>query len=94
MNKRVAITLLAGVNLVLLALLLSPVLGLPSAYGQVGGRGGGWVCVTGKAAGQSYDVLYALDLASRKLHAFHPASAQGKKIVHADVRDLAADFGR
>ena len=94
MNKRTVITLLVGANAILLALLLSSVLRLPTTYGQVGRRGGGWVCVTAKAAGQSYDVLYALDTASRKLHAFHPESAQGKKVVHADVRDLTVDFGR
>lgn len=94
MSKRSTITLLAGVNVLLLALLLSSVVGLPTAYGQIGGRAGGFVCVTGKAAGQSYDVWYALDTASRKLHAFHPSTAQGSKIIHADVRDLAADFGR
>jgi len=94
MNKRIAITILVGANVVLLSLLLTSVIGLPPAYGQVGGRGGGWVSVSAKAAGQSYDVLFALDSASRKLHVFHPESAQGKKIVHADVRDLAVDFGR
>ena len=50
--------------------------------------------MTGKASGQSYDVLYALDTSARKLHAFHPANVQGRKVIHADVRDLAADFGR
>lgn len=94
MGKRTAITLLAGLNVVLLGLLLSSVMGLPRALGQVGGRGGGFVCVSAKAVGQSYDVLFALDLATRKLHAFRPESVQGRKIVHADVRDLAVDFGR
>jgi len=94
MTKRTAIALLAGANLLLLALLLGSIVALPRAFAQTGGRRNGFVCVTAKAAGRSYDVLYALDLSSRKLHAFHPASAQGKKVVHADVRDLAVDFGR
>lgn len=94
MNKRTAVTILAGVNLILLILLLSSVVRLPSAYGQVGGRAGGFVCVTAKAAGQSYDVLYALDSATHKLHAFYPMTAPTRKLVHADVRDLKADFGR
>lgn len=95
MTKRTAITVLLGLNLLLLVALLSSVLKLPTAFAQAGGRRGGFVCVSAKAAGQSYDVLYALDLSSRKLHAFHPASTRGKTtVIHADTRDLAVDFGR
>jgi len=93
-TKRGWIVLLAGINLILLFLLLASVVHLPRALAQGGGRSGGFVCVAAKPAGQSYDVLYALDVPNRKLHAFRPDSQQGRPIVHAGFRDLAADFGR
>ena len=92
-TKRGWIVVLTGVNLVLLMLLLASIVRLPQAFAQGGGRGGGFVCVTAKAPGQSYDILYALDPANRMLHAFHPG-VQGKPIAHAGFRDLAVDFAR
>ena len=93
MTKRSIIALLAGANVVLFVLLIATTYHQPAAYGQLGGRAGGFVCVAAKSTGQSYDVLYALDTSTRRLHAFHP-TARGDKIMHADFRDLTVDFGR
>ena len=50
--------------------------------------------MTAKPAGQSYDVLYMLDPAAHKLHAFYPGLPQTKQLSHAEPRDLKADFGK
>lgn len=94
-NKRVLIALLAGLNLFLLALLLSQVSPLPSAFGQAGrGGGGGYICATAKPSGRTFEVFYMIDLATRKLHAFYPASPQSKEFAHAEPRELDKDFGK
>lgn len=94
LTKRTTISLLVGCNLLLLALLLMQVASLPGAYGQVGGRTGDFISVTAKAAGQTYDVLYLLDVPSRKLHAFYPDSPQTRRLIEVPYRNLSADFGR
>jgi hypothetical protein len=94
-KKRSAIVLLVGLNLLLLVLLLIGSYSPAVAYAAGGaGRAGDYICVTAKAAGQSYDVVYVLDRPERKLHAFYPQSVQSRKYVHGAVRDLALDFGR
>jgi hypothetical protein len=94
MTKRGIIVFLAGVNFVLLVMLLAATYRPPAAFAQAGGRGGsGFVTVAAKAPGQGFDVLYALDTTTRRLHAFHP-TPQGDKVIHADFRDLAIDFER
>lgn len=90
LNKRSLIVLLTGLNLFLLAAMLFQTLGLPKAYAQPGG--GGMACVTAKAAGQSFDVVYVLE--GNNLHAFYPANFQTKKHAHAFTRDLTADFSK
>ena len=92
LTKRSVITLLLGLNLLLMAGLVIASTSLPVAYAQAGARPGDFVCVTAKAAGQSYDVLYLLDVRERKLHALYPASAARNPLVPALPRDLAADF--
>ena len=93
-SKRSAITALIVANVCLLAALLSVCFSLPIAYAQPGGRGGEYVCVTAKPASQSYDVLYVLDPAGQKLHAFYPGLPQSKLLSRAEPRDLKKDFGK
>ncbi len=93
-TRRSVIAILVGVNLVLLAALLMGSYSLPAALGQGAARAGDFVCVTAKAAGQSYDVLYLLDVRGRKLYGFYPAAAQPVRLTATAPRDLAADFGR
>ncbi len=95
MSQRAWIVLLTGVNLLLMGMLLSTVVQLPSAHAQSGRQRGSFVSVTAKAAGQQYDVLYVLDSApsENKLHAFYPSLRDGGKLRYAKFRDLAVDFG-
>ncbi len=92
--KRPAIVLLVALNALLVLILLSKGGWLPKALAQAPGRGGNYVTVTAKAQGQSYDVLYVLDVSDRKLHAFYPANVQTRELAYASFRDLKADFGR
>lgn len=94
LSKRLLIVLLGALNAVLLGALLLAGDSPRPAYGQVGGRSGEFVCVTAKVSGQTYDVLYMLDVSSRKLHAFFPAGARSPRLTAAPPRDLAKDFGR
>lgn len=89
-NRRSLIVFLAGLNLFLMMALLMQFVTLPRAYAQAGG--GGLACVTAKAAGQSFDVVYVLE--GNNLHAFYPSNFQTKKHAHAASRDLSADFTR
>ena len=91
--KRSLITSLIVANLCLLAALISVFFTLPITYAQGGGRGGDYLCVTAKPAGQSYDVLYVLEPTTQQLHAFYPGSPQSKQLSHAESRDLKKDFG-
>ena len=93
-TKRSVITALIFANLCLLAALLSVCFSLPIAYAQPGGRGGEYVCVTAKPASQSYDVLYILDSAAHRLHAFYPGLPQSKQLTRAEPRDLKKDFDK
>jgi hypothetical protein len=81
-------------NLFLLALLLSQVSPLPSAFGQAGRGGGGYLCATAKPSGRTFEVFYMIDLTTRKLHAFYPASPQTREFSHAGPRELDKDFGK
>ena len=93
-TKRSAIVALVGLNLLLLAGLLLTSHSPPNAYAQTARRAGGFACVTAKVAGQTYDVLYTLDLTARKLYAFYPTAGRRSQLVAAPPRDLLTDFGR
>jgi hypothetical protein len=96
-SKRSIIVLLAGANLLLLFGLLFATQSGPAAFAQVGaGRAGDFVAVTAKVASQTYEVLYLLDVPSRKLHAFYPqtSGAMRNQRVAAPPRDLLKDFER
>lgn len=92
LTKRAVIVGLVGVNLLLLTALLAGSYPPPAAYAQSGARAGDFVCVTAKAAGQSYDVLYVLDVPARKLYGFYPSGPGRGKLVASPPRDLATDF--
>ena len=93
-TKRSMIVMLVGLNLFLLAVLLFGSYSLPAAYAQVGARPGDFACVTAKVAGQTYDVLYVLDVPSRKLYAFYPTGGHTNQLAATQPRDLAKDFDR
>ncbi len=94
LTKRVIIAALAGLNFVLLATLLLGSYSLPQANAQprAGGRSGDFVAVTAQAPGQSYDVLWLLDMADRRLHAFYPQDLQSRRLGYGGFRDLQKDF--
>ena len=92
--KRSAIGVLVAVNLLLLVALLVGSSSLPPAYAQIAGRSGNFVCATAKAGGQSYDVLYLLDVTSRQLNGFYPVRANRNQLSATKPRDLTKDFQR
>lgn len=94
MTKRSIITWLAVVNAVLLAALVLASRPDSSAVAQGVGRSGGFASVTAKASGQSYDVVYVLDVPGRKLYGYYPVGGQGGKIKPTPPRDLMKDFGK
>jgi hypothetical protein len=88
------IALLLGLN-GLLGLAFLAALAKPApVLAQTAGRPGDFLCVTAKAAGQTYDVVYVLDVPARKLHALYPANAQTRQLLYAQSRDLDKDFRR
>ena len=91
-TKRSIIVLLAGLNLLLAVGLLAGVVALPKAHALAPGRAGDFISVSAKARGQAYDVVYVLDKAQEKLHAFYPASIQSKNFNYGQNRDLKKDF--
>ncbi len=94
-RKQAVIALLAALNVGLLAILLSLASPMPAAWAQPGrGGGGGFVCATAKPSGRTYEVLFMIDPAERKLHAFYPGSPQSRQLAHAEPRELDKDFGK
>ncbi len=93
-GKRSAIVTLVGLNLLLLAALILGSYSLPAVYAQGGARPGDFACVTAKAAGQTYEVLYVLDVPAHKLYAFHPTRGHTNQLAATAPRDLARDFNR
>lgn len=93
-GRRTLLALLIGLNAVLGASLLLEMTSLPMARAQVGSLRGDFACVTAKPLGQSYDVVYLLDVRERKLHALYPSRGRRLNYVQAPPRDVAADFGR
>jgi hypothetical protein len=92
--RRCILAVLVALNVALVLALVTPVRVLPAAHAQAAGaRGAGYLCVTAKPAGQTYDVLYVLDQGGQKLHAFYPANPQNRQLVRADTRDVKKDFG-
>ncbi len=92
--KHALVVLLAGLNLFLLALLVVASHSPPAAYAAKGARAGDFLCVTAKPGGQSYEIVYILDHAEQKLHAFYPTSVKAHDYAYGQFRDLEADFGK
>ena len=93
LTKRSIIAALFGVNLMLAGALILASQPTPLALAQRAARSGGFVSVTAKASGQSYDVLYVLDVPGRKLHGYYPAAGRGGRLKKTAARDLSKDFG-
>ena len=94
MTKRSWIVLLVGLNLLLLLVLLGTAFPSNTVFAQAGAsRGGAFLSVVAKPAGQSYDVLYLVDVPNRKLHAVYPPNQANRQLSTAPPRDLAVDFG-
>ncbi len=88
------VSLLVVLNVALAVTLAVSSFHLPVALGQIDLHRGEFICATAKASGFSYDVLYVIDLADHRLHAFYPGLPKTKKMVNAPSRDLFADFGK
>lgn len=93
-SKRSLLAALLGLNGLLAAIFAVASLTSRPAWAQVGGGPGDMLCVTGKAGGQTYDVVYLLDVPSRKLHAFYPSSPQNRQLAYGGFRDLEKDLPR
>lgn len=91
-GKRSLVVLLVGLNLMLLAALLISSYSLPAAYAQGRGRSGDFVAVTAQALGQSYDVLYVLDVPERQLYAFYPQNTTTKQLRWTPPVDMKKAF--
>jgi len=94
LTKRSLIVFLVGVNLLLFMVLVVGITSPPAAYAQTRGPAGSFLTATAAVEGQEYDVLYILDLATRRLHAFAPTNVQSKKPDYRGYRDLEKDFRR
>ncbi len=94
MSKQTLIALLIGLNVLLAGALVVSSYSLPAAHAQTGGAGGSYVAATAAIDGQQFEILYVLDLSTRRLHAFAPTNIQTKRLEHLDERDLEADFRR
>lgn len=90
-GKRGWIVLLAGINVLLMLALVFSTYSPAKAMAQPGGRAGSFIGVTSQAGGQSYEVLYLLDIQERKLHALIPPMGKGSP-EYAGFRDLKDDF--
>ena len=92
LSKRSAIVLLVGLNLLLLVAVLAQSIALPRAAAQPGAGNSDLVSVTAKSRGQTYDVLYVLDVPQQKLHAIYRTPLPRNRLVAAPPRDLTRDF--
>ncbi len=92
-GKQTVVALLVGLNVCLALALASLGTSMSQVQAQTAGKGGAYLCVTAKPAGQNYDVLYLLDQTAHKLHAFYPGLPQNKQLTRADARDVKKDFG-
>ena len=93
-SKRALIVLLIGINVLLFVALVVGSYSLPTAYAQVSPSGSRLVCVTAKAAGRSYDVLYTVDFPTHRMYAFYPSGGRTERLLATPPRDLPKDFGR
>jgi hypothetical protein len=97
MTRRLLIVLLAGLNLLLLALLVFTAYSPPSAFGQALPKAGDFIMVSAETEPHN-DVLYVVDSRARRMYAFRttyprmPGSPARFTLVAQ--RDLTMDFRR
>ena len=95
MTRRVLIVLLAGVNLLLLAGLVSTVYSPPAAFGQVQARGSDYLLVTTEVE-PANDVLYLIDSHNKRMYAFRTTYPRmpgtPARFALLAQRDLTGDF--
>lgn len=97
MNRRSLIVLLAGLNLLLLVVIVFSVTGPQQAFGQAAGRATDYVIVTGETETDN-DVIYLVDSRARRMYAFRTTYPRmpgtPARFGLLAQRDLAGDFGR
>ena len=96
MSKRTLVTVLVGINLLLLGGLILSAYRLPAAHAAEAAElveGPRYLMVTGRTQAQ-VDVLYILDPKLRRLHCFSLTQSRPYRLVLRDQRDLQLDFGR
>lgn len=89
--KKLAVIMLVCVNVLLLAMIL--VAALPQAQAQSIRGANNYLLMTGQIE-KDYDVIYVMDLASRRLVAWQFNRTDRKLIRFRGGRNLAKDFGR
>jgi hypothetical protein len=92
MKRPLAVILLVGVNLALLACLVHVAFPPPAAQAQAIGGAGNFLVVCGNIQ-SDYDAIYVIDLGKRVLHTF--TVKKGKpEVEYRGARDLKVDFRR
>jgi len=92
MNKRMLIVLLAGANLLLLAVLVLTTAPMPKAHAQAAPLGQNYSMVAGEIR-DGVDALYLVDLPRRRLHVFVPnRDLNNRRLIYSGGRDLQRDF--
>jgi len=95
MTRRVLITLLLGVNLVLLLALVLTAYSPPQAIAQGIARSSEYIMVAATAE-VANDAIYLIDLRTRQMHAFRSTfprlADQPTRVTLMHTRDLARDF--
>lgn len=97
MTRRVLIVLLAGLNLFLLAMLISSVYTPPAAFGQLVARPGDYLMISAQTEVDN-DVLYLIDARTRRMYAFRTTYPRmpgtPARFGLLAQRDFSADFRR
>ena len=92
MNKRASVLLLAGLNLLLLTVLILAAWRPPVARAQAVPLAANYLMVAGEIR-DGADALYVFDLAKRRMHVFVPNVDQNnRRVVYNGFRDLERDF--
>ena len=92
MNKRASVLLLAGLNLLLLTVLILAAWRPPVAQAQAVPLAANYLMVAGEIR-DGADALYVFDLAKRRMHVFVPNVDQNnRRVVYNGFRDLERDF--
>jgi len=90
-GKNLMLGLLVVLNIVLLAAVLFHVSTGRPAYAQPANIASNYLAVAAEVA-NSYDALYVLDVADRRLHMFIPTKGGQTRLDLVASRDLNGDF--